>query len=200
MNDKPIDVQQTLSYTRRASLHWRWLGLGLLCLAIGIGFSIWQPDDFRAYDWFMIALAFITGIFMTLYAAAALLLPVKPTFVLSPQGIRLHIEWVKDILIPWREVRGVETTDITGTFRGHLVHFPGVTVVAVSRDFYDRRIHVNNWILRGPGWDTNFVPKDSMVQIAFHHEALDASAEEMRAALEARWRAFGRAPAAASTS
>jgi hypothetical protein len=67
--------------------------------------------------------------------------------------------------------------------------------VLVTKAFYDRVIHVDSWILRGPGWDAAYIPKDDMMQVAFHHEALPATAAELRTALETRWKAFrGSAP------
>lgn len=69
-------------------------------------------------------------------------------------------------------MKGVDTIDISGTVRGTLITFSGVTVVQVSRAFYDRHIHLSSWLLRGPGWDFNFIPKGSLVQVALHHEAL----------------------------
>jgi hypothetical protein len=197
LNDAVTDVQQTLTYSRRTSLNWRWLALGLVAFAFGVGFAYVRPADFTVYDWLMTAAALVLGPLLTAYALLRLLVPGKPALVLSPQGLRLHLEWVKDVLIPWREVHGVDTIDITDEFRGMPVIYPGVTVILVSKAFYDRYIHVDSLFLRGPAWDNLFIPKGSMVQVALHHEVLTATAQELRAAIEARWRAFGRATASA---
>jgi hypothetical protein len=189
LNDALTDVHEPLRYGR-GKMNRKWLALGVLLLAIGAVFAHIRPGSFTIYDWFMTAFSIALGAFMTLYALFRTLFPGKPLLELSPAGLRLHIEWVKDVLIPWHEVRGVETIDVTGRVRGQTVYLPGVTAVLVSRPFYDRHIHVNSWLLRGPGWDTNFIPKDSMVQIALHHQALPVGAQELRAAVEARWRAF----------
>jgi hypothetical protein len=189
LNDKAADVRQVLRYGRE-KMNRKWLAIGVLLLAIGVGFAYWQPGGFKDYDWFMTGLSIVLGVFMTLYALFRTLFPGKPLLALSPEGLRLHIEWVKTVRIPWHEVRGVDTIDITGKIRGTLLHFPGVTVVLVSKDFYNRHIHINSWFLRGPGWDTCFVPKGSMVQVALHHEALPVEAHALRAAVELRWLAF----------
>jgi hypothetical protein len=194
--DKVTDVHQTLAYSGR-KLSRKFLGIGLVALAAGAILIYLQPADFGPFEWFMTALTLAVGGVSTLYGLVRWIRP-KTLLVMSPAGLRLHIDFVKDVVIPWHEVRGVDSIDISGRVGGHLVFLPGVTVVLVSRAFYDRHIHVNSWFLRGPGWDTNFIPKDSMVQVALQHEALPASAEELRAAVEARWRAFRDAKPAAA--
>jgi hypothetical protein len=185
------DVQQTLAYSSRKQ-HRQWLiSLGLPALVAGGVLVYIQPPDFTVFEWIMTAAALGLGGAMTLYTAFRLIVPGKPRLLLSPAGLRIHFEWHKDIVIPWREVQGVDTADIQARFRGTPVLFAGVTVVLVSRAFYDRHIHERSWFLRGPGWDTWFIPKGDQVQVALHHEALPATAQELRTAVEARWRAFG---------
>jgi hypothetical protein len=191
MNAAAPDVHQTLRYGRQKQNRY-WLGIGALLLGLGGLIAYLQPQLFRtlSYDSFMLVLTFALGGFMLLIALFRLLFAGKPMLVLSPAGLRIHIEWVKDIVIPWREVQDVRTIDVTGRLRGQLVHFSGVTAVVVSRAFYDRHIHIGSWFLRGPGWDMNFIPADGTVQVALHHQVLPATAQELRAAVEMRWRAF----------
>lgn len=189
MDDRVTDVHRTLIYSRQKQ-HRRWLAIGGFLLVVGIALAYLQFGDFDAIDRIMTVAAIVLGGAMTLYALFRMLVPGKPVLVLSPAGLRLNIEWVKDILIPWHEVEGVDTIDITGSVGGNMVFLPGVTVVLTSRSFYDRHIYIDSLLLRGPGWDTNFIPKGDMVQVALHHEALPATAQELRAAVEARWRAF----------
>ena len=189
MNDTATDVRQVLRYGRE-KVNRKWLAIGLVLLAIGVGFAFWQPGGFKEYDWFMTGLSIVLGVFMTGYALFRMLAPGKPLLALSPDGLRLTIEWVKTIRIPWHEVRGVDTIDITGRIRGTRLDYHGVTVVLVSQAFYDRHIHIKSWFLRGPGWDMNFIPKGRLMQVALHHEVLPVEAHELRAAVEARWLAF----------
>lgn len=186
------DVHRTLAYGRH-KVNRKFLFMGAVLLALGLLLLQLPRSSFDTYDRVMLVFTFLLGGGMTLYALYRSLFPGKPMLVLSPEGIRLHIEWVKDIVIPWREVRGVDSVDISGRFRGRLVHFPGVTVFLVSRAFYDKYIHVGSWLLRGPGWDSNFIAKDGLVQVALHHEVLPATARELRTAVETRWLAFGQA-------
>jgi hypothetical protein len=185
------DVDEILRYGRHKQNRY-WLGIGVLLLGAGSVIAYVEPQRFGrfSYDSIMLVLAFALGGFMTLYALFRVLVPGKPMLLLSPAGLRIHIEWVKDIDIPWREVRDVRTIDIAGRVRGRRLLFPGVTTVVVSRAFYDRHIHVDSWFLRGPGWDMNFIRGDGTVQVALHHEILPTTAEELRAAVEVRWRAF----------
>jgi hypothetical protein len=189
------DLHQTLAYSSR-KLSRRWLEIGLVLLVVGGVLAYIGLDNM--FDRMMLALSLVLGVGMTSYAVFRLWVPGKPLLELSPAGLALHIQWVKDIVIPWREVLGVDTVDITGEVRNMPVVFSGVTVVVVSRRFYDRHIHVRSWFLRGPGWDTNFIPEGSTVQVALHHEALPATAQELRTAVEGRWRAFREAPAASA--
>jgi hypothetical protein len=113
----------------------------------------------------------------------------KPLLVLSSEGIGMRIEGATEFLIPWSEVHGVDSITVEG-LRG--ATFDNVTVVLVTRDFYDRVIHVDSFIRRGPGWDSFFIPHDSMMQVALHHAFLPVEAPDLLAAVEARYRAFGR--------
>jgi hypothetical protein len=65
-----------------------------------------------------------------------------------------------------------------------------VTVVLVSKQFHDQRVSVPSFFLRGPGWRTNFIPKDSLVQVALHHDLVSVEPRSLREAVEARWLAF----------
>jgi hypothetical protein len=118
----------------------------------------------------------------------------KPLLVLTPEALFIRLEGATEFAIPWSEVRGVDRIDIEG-LRGAV--FEGVTVVLVDRVFYDRVIHVDSFIRRGPGWDQFFVPLgDDRMQVALHHAFLPVEPDELLAAVEARYKAFGTAPPA----
>jgi hypothetical protein len=170
----------------------RWfLGYGLAGLAAGAVLLWLQPEDFSAFEWFMLYLTLLVSVPCTLYGLHRWLKRGTPLLVLSPAGLRVHIDFVRTIAIPWHAVQGVAKDTVTGSFRGRPVQFDDVTVVLVSKEFYDRRIHINSWLLRGPGWHHNFIPKGDVVQIALHHAAMNATAAELYTAAETRWRAFG---------
>jgi len=185
---KATDVNAILTYDS-GKLGWKFLQLGALALAAGVVLVVIRPDHADVFHWLMAALAFVLGAASTLYGLARWRSP-QPMLTLSPAGLRLRIDLVKTVLIPWQAIHCVDTIDIRGRVAGQSVYLPGVTVVLVARSFYDRHIHVGSWLLRGPGWDTNFIAKGDMMQIALQHEALPATAAELRAAVEARWHAF----------
>lgn len=113
----------------------------------------------------------------------------KPLLVLTPDALFMRVEGATEFAIPWSEVRGVDRIDIRGQ-RG-AVH-RNVTVVLVDRSFYDRVIHVDSLVRRGPGWGQVFVPLgDDRMQVALHHAILPVTSEDLLAAVEARYRAFG---------
>ena len=116
----------------------------------------------------------------------------KPLLVLTPDALFMRVEGATEFAIPWSEVRGVDRIDIAGQ-RG-AVH-KNVTVVMVDRDFYERVIHVDSFIRRGPGWGQVFIPfGDDRMQVALHHAILPVTADELLAVVEARYRAFGAPP------
>jgi hypothetical protein len=124
----------------------------------------------------------------------------KPIFVLSPMGVHYRIPWVKELLIPWREIRGVDTLDIAGSsWSRNPGTFSDVTVILVPKPFYDARIFIDSLLLRGPGWECNFIPKGDLVQVALHHELVSVEPRALREAVEARWQAFRNQPPAAAS-
>jgi hypothetical protein len=193
MLGKVTDVQKTLSYGS-GKMGRRILRLGLTAFAV-CGALVWlQPPKFSSLEWTMTYAGIAIGAVCTLYGLDRWLRP-KPLLVLSPRGLQITLDTLKTFLIPWHDVKGVDTIDITASYRGRLETIFGVTVVLVTRAFYDQHIHVNSFIMRGPGWDFHFVPKNDLVmgdlvQVALHHGNLPATAIELREAVTFRWNAF----------
>lgn len=189
MDPKFTDVHATVSLgkekqsIRMAAFSGFGAALGIFCLVTGI------PDLFFPG---IVTLAVCGPI--TLFYLYRTLSPGTPFVVLSPEGILLLIEWVKQVSIPWTEVRGVDSITVTSDFRGDTVVHTDVTVFLVSSRFYQKHLHVDNFILQGPNWNAYFIPKGDMMQVALHHSMLDATAGELRAAVEIRWKAFGNPP------
>ena len=130
--------------------------LGLLSLVVLRG----DPSSGRALEFILaICVLLVVGPGIIAVALFRRANRGKPIFVLSPLGIHYRMPWVKDVLIPWREIRGVDTLDIGD-----------VTVILVPTPFYNARIFVDSYFLRGPGWESNFIPKGDLVQVVLHHE------------------------------
>lgn len=184
---KVTDVNQTLAYGGQ-KMGRQFLRLGVVAVAV-CGVWIWLGPN-NSFDWMAAAAGIALGIPLTIYGLVKWLAPPTPALVISPQGIRQYLDFVRTIDIPWHEVRGVDSVEISGKVGRDYHHLQNVTVVLVTRHFYDRHIHVGSWFMRGPAWHMLYIPKGEMVQVALHHEMLEASAAELREAVEARWKAF----------
>lgn len=196
------DINRTLEYRTTAAIV-RLLPTGLLLIFLGL-FILVLADP--APIWTIVGAAFclIVGSGLVGLALWRRIDHGKPLFALSPDGIRYRIPGVKAFNIPWTEVRAVDSIDVQATYwsfwdfyygflpipnRKVVNHF-NVTVVLVSRQFYDARMFAPWFFLRGLGWRANFIPKDSLVQVALHHDLVWVTARSLRDAVEARWIAF----------
>jgi hypothetical protein len=205
MNVDVRDVHQVLEY-RLATTIVRLLPIGLLLIFLSLViFALVDPAREPIRTFIGIGICMVMGIGVIGIALWTRSDPGKPLFTLSPAGIHFRIAWVKEFLIPWHEIKGVDTIDVetgywsmlwsTHTLRYNDMTFHGVTAVLVPKQFYESRIYVDSFFLRGPGWDANFIPKGSLVQVALHREIVSCPAQELRVAVEARWNAFRDQPA-----
>lgn len=187
----------------------RLLPTGLLLIVIGLALLVLADADDKPASrghFAFIALALALGLGVIVVALRARYRPGKPVFTLSPAGIQHR--WVRQVLIPWHEVQAVERADIvTRLFNPVWLFSSGstlmyrralhadVTVIVVSRRFYDAMLHVKSFWLRGPGWNGNFIPHGDTVQVALHHELVAADRQQLRRAVTRRWLAFRDRPA-----
>lgn len=180
------NVQQVLKYGSE-KLTKKLLLFALVLFACGFADVVFF-DNTRFPGWPVM----VAGLGWALWEFWRLHNPSKPLLELSPEGVALRIVGVKDVLIPWADVRAVGAADVIArdliSPRRH--ELPNVTVIEVSKRFYDRFIHIGNFLARGPGWDNTFIRKGDTVQIAFHQEVLPIEPDVLRAEIEARWNAF----------
>lgn len=196
MSDPFIDVNERVVWSR-AKLHRKRLIMFVLGTIAAVVVVILADSQFERMAFGVAGAVFFGFCFYDVYK---MMEPNSALIELLPQGIIFRIT-TEDFIVPWSEIRGVDTIDIHTKFGRRAEFYSGVTVMLVSKLFYDRVVHVDSLIMRGPGWGTHFVPKDAdTMQIALHHELLPASAEEIRRQVEARWKAFGKTNAVASTS
>lgn len=208
MNVSGRDIDQALEYRAAAEIV-RLLPTGLFLIFAGLFIFILVDLDRAPWTLIGIVLCLAFGIALTGVALWTRYRPGKPLFALSPAGIHYRIPWVKEVLIPWREIHAVDTIDVaTGhwslswytrspTPQYNPINFRNVTVVLVSKQFYEKQIFVDSFFLRGPGWKANFFAKDALVQVALHHEFVSVEPQTLRQAVETRWRAFRDRQAAA---
>jgi hypothetical protein len=95
--------------------------------------------------------------------------------------------------IPGGEVRGVERKSyirFIGKWVAIAIREPSLVV---SRDFYERNIHIENLWQRGPVWHLTFVADDkrSVMHIVLDDNWFDLPKRYLFQALVARWKAFG---------
>jgi len=185
------DVSRVLSFGREKLARNNMI-LAAIAGGIGIVALVVADDDTTMWIAGLALVAFGVGFFG--WELSKSTQKQKPLLVLTPQALFMRLEGATEFAIPWSEMRGVDRIDIEG-LRG-AVH-EGVTVVVVDRAFYDRVIHVDSFIRRGPGWDQFFVPLgDDRMQVALHHAFLPVAADDLLAAVEARYSAFRTTPAA----
>jgi hypothetical protein len=194
MNVSGPDVHETLEYRADTAIV-RLLPVGLaLCFLGLLGFAVYDADRPSTEMVLAICVLVAAGVGITAFALWRRSNRGKPVFVLSPTGVHYRIAWVKDILIPWREIKGIDTIEITSSNwsirNPGTITFSNVTAILVSKKFYDAHIYVDSLFLRGPGWENIFIPKGAKVQVALHHELVSVEPRALREAVEARWHAF----------
>lgn len=189
MSERYVDVNERLVWSR-TKLHRKRLVIFILGTIAGILVALIADHPLERWLFAAAAAVFLGFCFYEIYR---LMEPNSALIELVPQGIIFRIT-TENFIVPWQEIRGVASIDIEASLRGPTATFENVTVVLVSRFFYDRVIHVDSLIMRGPGWDAHFVPKGDMVQLALHHDVIPATADEIRRQVEARWKVFGKKP------
>jgi hypothetical protein len=211
MNAGGQDISQTLEF-RTATAMARLLPTGLLLIFLGLSIFVLSDADIKRIGTLVVvAVCLVAGSAVVVVALWRRINHGKPLFTLSPEGIHYRIPWVKAFNIPWSEIQAVDTVDIeTGYWsildRRTLISIPdyyevtycNVTVVLVSKQFYDARMSVASFWLRGPVWKAVFLPRGELVQVALHHEHVSVAPRLLREAVEARWLAFRDQPARTS--
>ena len=164
----------------------------------------WTKLPTNLFGWMLVA----GGIGWFTHALYRHLRPARPVLMLSPAGIAFHAAWLRDHFIPWHEVRGVEALE-TMPASGIPYRYQDLTVVVISREFYETYILPKRGFLMGPGrelvelllsrhhfggWDEVFWPKGSAMgssmQMVLHHELFSIPPKQVREPVEARWKAF----------
>jgi hypothetical protein len=201
MEPEQADVHTTLEYRLDAEFA-DWLPIGVLTIFCGLFlFAIAQPGLPPPGETIGAAAAIVVGIGIAALSLWRRFRRGGPVYVLSPTGIHIRWPWVKEIFIPWCEVKEVDTIDITVwhwlTKYPRNLEYRGVTVALVSKEFYDAHIHIDSLFLRGPYWhETAFIATGELVQCALHADPVSADPRLLRKAVEARWLAFRDQPAA----
>lgn len=133
--------------------------------------------------WMMIYM----GVIWIAFALYRHIRPARPILALSPAGVAYHRSWLKDLLIPWSEIREVGRIDVTNLLgKSH----PYAVFVVISRDFFERQVAPKINLLAPPGAENIFAPKGEAIRMVLTTTELIVSIEDMRMSIEARWKAF----------
>jgi hypothetical protein len=170
--------------------------VGLMLIALGALFITYPVYDRHSkIGWFMGAF----GIVCVLWGHYGQFRGGKPLLTLSPQGLTLS-SLGKGVVIPWRQVRGIDTV----TFRTMTtlwsqlpplivpVKLRDVSVVLIARDFYESEILPDFPVLcHTQVWGRTFRPRGgNLMEVCLHHDLLPAKSDEIRREVAARWYAF----------
>lgn len=196
MVDDKHDVQRTLKYGSERFLISQ-IPLVAVFLLLGIATQVW-PSVFSGPGHFVgAALAVASFAFIVFALFRRYVSPGPPRLVLSPDGIHQRLSHNHTLHIPWDEVRSVVSVD------QRLVNISGfvqtilkVPAVVVSKAFYDSVMPIQPWMRRPLNWGHFAESGNGVVRILFRPAFLGTRGTELRRAIESRWRAFSRHPAA----
>jgi hypothetical protein len=188
MIDSYVDVNERLVWSRVRLHRKRMIVFALGTLAAVV--VVWLADSpLERWGFAAAGAVFFCFCFYDIYK---MMEPNSALIELLPQGIIYRVT-TEDFIVPWNEIKGIDTIDIHTSFGRRAEFYPGVTVILVSKFFYDRVVHEDSIIMRGPGWGAWFLEKDAnTMQLALHHDIIPASAEEIRRQVEARRKVFGK--------
>jgi hypothetical protein len=187
MSDGYVDVNERLVWSRRKLHRKRMLvfAAGVIAAVVIVALA---DSPLERWGFGAAGAVFFCFCFYDIYKMYE---PNSALIELLPQGIIFRTT-SEDFIVPWNEIKGVESTDIHFSWRGRTEVYPNCTVILVSKLFYDRVIDTGNFITRGPGWGAHFIEEGDTVKVALHDNILPASAETIRREVEARWKVFGK--------
>ena len=161
-----------------------WLPYALLAAALGLYMAFYDGGR-HTFPGVMVLLICAGFSIFPLYRLST---PGKPKLILSPEGLQLHVGG-RDVLIPWREIQSIDTTDLKvrnwgrGSILFPYITFRDCTMVKVSRPFYEEAIHVPSVFMQGPGWQGVFHAEgNSDADRPASRSVLQSSPQDVRAA------------------
>jgi hypothetical protein len=197
--DSKPDIHATKTYGHEKVGRQFLLLAAVLCGLGAVGVAVTDPSSDKAMGAWVILLA--GGVWVVFELLIRPARPGPPLLELSPEGITLRTAGT--IRIPWHEVRGVDAIDLT-TWPAKTAPFPvtfsNLTVVRISRDFYDAWVAGDHGagdknayappVRLGTAWENTFLPKGQWVQVALHHDILPVEPDTLRREVATRWHAF----------
>jgi len=191
--DDKDEVYQTRSYGSERYLI-RHVPLAALLFGIGVLFS--SPPTWPLMGPPMrVAITIASFAYIVFACWRRFVAPGRPRLVLSTQGIDQRLSHGHILHIPWHEVQDVVSIDHQVLNVVGVWHSTGdVPAVVVSRAFYERVMPRKPWLRRSLNWGHFAKPGNGTVQILLRFDYLGTRAQDLRQAIETRWRAFSRHP------
>jgi len=156
--------------------------------------SLWWSNlinpPFRVFGWMLLYL----GTFGIAFVLFRHFYPARPVIRLSPGGIAFHRNWLRDLFIPWQDVKGVGALEWPNAGRGSTI-YPQAAAIMVTKDFYESHIAPKRSVLSPPGSERMFVPNGPLMQMVLTSPELVVAPNDIRVPIEARWKAFRELPA-----
>ncbi|MDP2120629.1 MAG: hypothetical protein Q8K28_12055 [Hoeflea sp.] len=185
--DPHLPLHTGTSVAMRAN--WRF---ALVLIFLGTLFVRNPPGDGSPGPFILIgSLMTVTGIYLM---AGPFLHKDRTVITIDEKGVLLHLsKSIEPALVPWSEVQGVERTSFARLVGKWLAIMITQPCLIVSREFYDRSLHVDSLWKRGPGWHLIFVPDKSgtIVRIVVAPDWFGWPKRRLFEALALRWRHFG---------
>jgi hypothetical protein len=194
--DDKHDVHRTLKYGSERFLIGQ-IPLAAIFLMLGIATLLWPSDVTWQGQFVGAALAMASFAFIVLALFRRYVAPGPPRLVLSPDGIHQRLSHNRTLHIPWDEVQSVVSVDHRlVNIAGYVQTILKVPAVVVSRAFYDSVMPIQAWMRQPLNWGHFAESDNGVVRILFRPAFLGTRGTELRQAIESRWRAFSRHPAA----
>jgi hypothetical protein len=194
--DDKDDVHRTRAYGFERYLI-RQIPIAAFLLVAGVGAAqLWPHRSSPQMSIFVgTALAMASFAFIVFACWRRYIDPARPRLVLSTLGIDQRLSHGRILQIPWDEVRDVISVDHRMWTVGGMYHTTfDVPAVVVSPEFYARVMPEVPWLRRPLNFGHFTQGKNGTVRILFRHDYMGAPAEDLRRAIETRWRAFSRHP------
>jgi hypothetical protein len=172
----------------------RQIPLVAILFALGSVALVW-PSEFEWQGHLIGAALALASFAYIVFACIRAFVPGPPRLVLAKDGIRQRLSHGRILNIPWDEVQGVLTVDQRlMNVRGFWQTVRDVPAVAVSPAFYERVMPQQPFMRRPLNWGHFAEPRDGTVLVLFRHDFLGTRSQDLREAIETRWRAFSRHP------
>lgn len=190
---RSVNVYETVAYSTDKLLL-AYVPLALFLGLLGLTMLAFRADA-KPMHFVAAGILIAASIFWIAYALLRRASPGKPVIELSPAGLLFRIQGTKQVRIPWREISAVEAVQgrmsLASILSPRTAGAGDITGIRISRAFYDRQIHIPSAVMRGPGWQQTFRVEEKSARISLDPQILSVAPEELRCAVEERWKAFG---------